>query len=51
MLRGEADRHKGRWLALVATLVLVLFGIALAVYALHHRPVGPKQHTELPAKV
>jgi hypothetical protein len=39
MLRGDADRHKERWLILVATLTLVLFGIAFAIYALHHRPI------------
>jgi hypothetical protein len=39
MLRGDADRHKERWLMLVATLMLVLFGIAFAMYALHHRPI------------
>jgi hypothetical protein len=39
MLRGDADRHKERWLMRVATLILVLFGIAFAMHALHHRPI------------
>jgi hypothetical protein len=47
MLQGDADGHKDRWLMLVATLMLVLFGIAFAMYARHHRPV---QHSiEQPA--
>ena len=39
MLRDDADRHKGRWLLLVMTLMAVLFGIAFARYAFHHQPI------------
>jgi hypothetical protein len=33
MLQSDVDRHKGKWLLLVATLMLVLFGILFAIYA------------------
>jgi hypothetical protein len=35
----QDDRHKGRWLLLVGTLMLVLCGLLFAIYAKHHRPV------------
>jgi hypothetical protein len=39
MLSGDPDRHKERWLVLVATLMLVLLGTAFAIYAMRHRPI------------
>ena len=39
MLHSDVDRHKGRWLLLVATLILVLCGVLFAIYSKHHRPI------------
>jgi hypothetical protein len=33
MLQSDVNRHKGKWLLLVATLMLVLFGLLFAIYA------------------
>jgi hypothetical protein len=40
MLEDQADRHKLRWIALIAVILAVVIGFAFAKWASENKPLG-----------